>query len=242
MQFFLFVNVTPLGYKISCFRSLHGLSPNNSENTNQRHLPLTGTGHCSSRHSENIHFFSRSFQNNNFFSKSKSLIIWNLGIFNVHHFFMWKHFMCVDCYTVAWPSPMLFYARKQSDKYWLPVKLKWGRANVCQKFKESKGSFVVISYILKINTLIRHGVSSKNKIVQHNTIGPNSKRYQGFHPPWAPLRGLTVNGWLACWVLVSPKFDFQKLASLHMVKYGCNLLGPKSLKSASSQEQIDQLS
>ena len=182
MQFLLFVTVTLLGYKISCFRSLHGLSPNNSETTNQRHLPLTGTGHCSSRHSENIHFFSRSFQNNNFFSKSKALIIWDLGIFNVHHFFMWKHFMYVDCYTVAWHSPMLLYARKQSDKYWLPVKLKWGRANVCQKFKEVKGSLVVISYILKINTLIREGVSSKNKIVQHNTIGPNSKRYQGFHP------------------------------------------------------------
>ena len=41
---------------------------------------------------------------------------------------------CVWTATQAgWLSPILFYTRKQSDEYWLPVKLKWGRTNVCQK-------------------------------------------------------------------------------------------------------------
>ena len=29
--------------------------------------------------------------------------------------------------------PILFDTREQSDKHWLPVKLIWGRTNVCQK-------------------------------------------------------------------------------------------------------------
>ena len=44
----LFLCVSPFP-QISRFRSLHRLSSNNSENTNHRHLPLTGTGHCNSR-------------------------------------------------------------------------------------------------------------------------------------------------------------------------------------------------
>ena len=144
---FFVCNRNPPSPKISFFRSLHRLSSNNSEITNHRHLPLTGTDHCNSRLSENIHFYrsNQSSQNYNFFSKSKILFIWNLGTFNTHHFFMRKHFMYVDCYTISWVSPLLFYTREQSDKYWLSVKLKWGRANVCQKFKDVKGRLVVIS-------------------------------------------------------------------------------------------------
>ena len=68
----LFLRVSPFP-QISRFRSLHRLSSNNSENTNHRHLPLTGINHCNSRVSENIHFKrnNHSFQNYNFFSKSK---------------------------------------------------------------------------------------------------------------------------------------------------------------------------
>ena len=144
---FFVCNRNPPSPKISFFRSLHRLSSNNSEITNHRHLPLTGTDHCNSRLSENIHFYrsNQSSQNYNFFSKSKILFIWNLGTFNTHHFFMRKHFMYVDCYTLSWVSPLLFYTREQWDKYWLSVKLKWGRANVCQKFKDVKGRLVVIS-------------------------------------------------------------------------------------------------
>ena len=43
-------------HQISRFRSLHRLSSNNLENTTHRHFPLTGTKHCNSRLSENIHF------------------------------------------------------------------------------------------------------------------------------------------------------------------------------------------
>ena len=94
-------NRNPSSPKISCFRSLHRLSSNNSENTSHRHLPLTGTGHCNSRLSENIYFVrcNQAFQNYNFFSKSNILIIWNLGTFNAHHFLMREQFMCADCYT-----------------------------------------------------------------------------------------------------------------------------------------------
>ena len=59
LQYFLCVTVTspfpPTSPQISCFRSLHHLYLNNSENTNYRHLPLTGTDHYTSRLSENSH-------------------------------------------------------------------------------------------------------------------------------------------------------------------------------------------
>ena len=45
---FFVCNRNPPSPKISCFRSLHRLSSNNSENTNHRHLSLTGTSHCNS--------------------------------------------------------------------------------------------------------------------------------------------------------------------------------------------------
>ena len=40
--------------QLSRFRSLHRLSSNNWENTNHKHLPLTGANHCNSRLSKNI--------------------------------------------------------------------------------------------------------------------------------------------------------------------------------------------
>ena len=46
---FLCITVTPFPLQISCFRSLHRLSSNNSKNTDHRHLPLTGTDHFNSR-------------------------------------------------------------------------------------------------------------------------------------------------------------------------------------------------
>ena len=46
----------------------------------------------------------------------------------------WEDSSCVwTAIQAGWLSPILFYTRKQSDEYWLPVKLKWGRTNVCQK-------------------------------------------------------------------------------------------------------------
>ena len=53
--------------------------------------------------------------------------------FNAHHFFMEKQFMCVDCYKGRLTFSNIIYTREQSDEYWLPDKLKWGRTNVCQK-------------------------------------------------------------------------------------------------------------
>ena len=109
VQSFLCVTVTcplPPSPQISCFRSVHCLSSNNSENTNHRHLPLNGTDHCNSRLYENIHFWRNncSFQNYNFLSKSKVQfsipILDGLCVsFNAHHFFVQKQFMWVDCYT-----------------------------------------------------------------------------------------------------------------------------------------------
>ena len=135
MQSFLCVTVTPLSPQISCFRSLHHLSSNNSENTNHRYLPLTGNNHCNSRLSENIHFYrnNHSFQNRSFqFSIS---ILDGLCIsFNSHHFFMRKQFMCVDCYTGRLTFSNIILHKRPMDEYWLPIKLKQGRKNVCQKF------------------------------------------------------------------------------------------------------------
>ena len=43
----------------------------------------------------------------------------------------WEDSSCVwTAIQAGWLSPILFYTRKQSDEYWLPVKLKWGRMNV----------------------------------------------------------------------------------------------------------------
>ena len=42
--------------QLNRFRSLHRHSSNNSENTDHRHLPLTGINHCNSRLSKNINF------------------------------------------------------------------------------------------------------------------------------------------------------------------------------------------
>ena len=91
---------------ISCFRSLYHLSSNNLENTNHRHLPLTGTNHCNSRLLEIFTFretityirtiiFSQSWR----FQFSSTILDGLFVSFNAHHFFMRKQFICVDCYT-----------------------------------------------------------------------------------------------------------------------------------------------
>ena len=88
----------PPSPRLSCFRSLHRLSSNNSENTNHKHLPL--------------------------WLKPITVI---LGIPKTVH-------VCrMHATQVGWLSPILSYTREQSDEYWLPVKLKWGGTNVCQK-------------------------------------------------------------------------------------------------------------
>ena len=81
------------------------LSSNNFENTNQRHLPHTGTDHCNSRLSENIHFRETiihfraiSFSQSPRFQLFSSPILDGFCVsFSVCHFFMWKQFMCADC-------------------------------------------------------------------------------------------------------------------------------------------------
>ena len=92
--------------KISRFRSLYGLSSNNSENTNHRHLPLTGTNHCNSRFlkifafRETITLFRTIIFSQSSRLQFSSPILDGLCVsFNVHHFFMRKQFICIDCYT-----------------------------------------------------------------------------------------------------------------------------------------------
>ena len=75
----------------------------NITNTNQKHLPLTGTNHCNSRllkiftFRETItHFRTKIFSRFQFLSP----ILDGLCIsFKVHHFFIRKQFVCVDCCT-----------------------------------------------------------------------------------------------------------------------------------------------
>ena len=135
----LFLRVSPFP-QISRFRSLHRLSSNNSENTNHRHLPLTGTDHCNSwllkifTFKETItHFRTIIFSQSPRFQFSSPILDGLSVFFNAHHFFMRKQFMCVDCYTGRLTFSNIIYTREQPDEYRLSVKLKWGRTNVCQK-------------------------------------------------------------------------------------------------------------
>ena len=99
-------NRNPPSPKISHFRSLYWLSLNDSENTNYRHLSRTGTDHRNSRFlkiftfRETItHFRTRIFSQRSRFQFSSSILDGLCVSFNVHHFFLRKQFIWVDCYT-----------------------------------------------------------------------------------------------------------------------------------------------
>ena len=49
-----------------------------------------------------------------------------------------------------------------------------------------------------------------------------------------------LSGFFACLYIVSGKLKVT--LAMHMVKYGCDVLGPGFLKSALSQEQLNELS
>ena len=95
-------NRDPPSPKINVFRSLHCLS----SNTKHRHLPLTGTNHCYSGllkiyiFRETItHFRTIICSQSPRFHFSSAILDGLCVSFNTHHFFIWKQFMCVDCYT-----------------------------------------------------------------------------------------------------------------------------------------------
>ena len=103
---FFACNRNPPFPRISCFRNLHCFSSNNSENTNHRQLPLTGTDHCNSRllkiffFRETItHFRTIIFSQSPRFQFSSPILDGLCVSFNAHQFFMQKQFMCVDYYT-----------------------------------------------------------------------------------------------------------------------------------------------
>ena len=137
---FFACNRNPPFPRISCFRNLHCFSSNNSENTNHRQLPLTGTDHCNSRLLK-IFFFRETIthfrtiiflkvQGSNF-----QVQFWMDCVFPLMPISSsCKNSSCVwTTIQAGWLSPILFYTRKQSDEYWLTAKLKWGRTNMCQK-------------------------------------------------------------------------------------------------------------
>ena len=100
------VTVTLLPPQISRFRSLYRLSSNNSEYTNHRHLPLTGTHHCNSGllkiftfRDTVTHFRTIIFSQSPRFQFSSHILDGFCVSFNAHHFFMRKQFMCIDYYT-----------------------------------------------------------------------------------------------------------------------------------------------
>ena len=105
VQFFLGVTVTP--YPLNQFLQESTLiSSNSSENTNHRHFSLSGTNHCNSRllkiytFRETItQFRTIIFSQSPRFQFSSPILDELCVSFNVHHFFMRKQFMCVDCYT-----------------------------------------------------------------------------------------------------------------------------------------------
>ena len=106
MQSFFACKRNPPFLHISHFRNLHCLSSNNSENTNHRQLPLTGTDHCKSRllkiffFRETItHFRTIIFSQSPRFQFSSPIVDGLCVSFNAHQFFMRRRFMCVDCYT-----------------------------------------------------------------------------------------------------------------------------------------------
>ena len=99
-------NRNPPSPKISRFRSLYRLSLNNSENNNHRHLPLTGTDHCNSRflkiftfRETSTHFRIIIFSQSSRFEFSSPVLDGLCVSVNVHHFFLRKPFICIDCYT-----------------------------------------------------------------------------------------------------------------------------------------------
>ena len=105
VQSFLRVTVTLLPPK-SVASGVYRLSSNNSENTNHRHLPLTGTDQCNSRLlkiftlRETITDFRTIFFSQIPKFQFSSPILDGLCVsFSTHHFFMRKQFLCVDCYT-----------------------------------------------------------------------------------------------------------------------------------------------
>ena len=172
--------------------SLYCLSSNNSENINHRHLPLTGTDHCNSRFLKMFNFretithfrtiiFSQSLR---FQFSSPTLDVLCVS-FNVHHFFMQKQFICVDCYKAGWLSPILCYTRKHQMN--IGCKSSWNEegqmcARICSIWMEFN-----CCELLNRNILIHPRVWSH---------------------PWTPLRRFRVIGWLVRWIHVSPAFDF----------------------------------
>ena len=143
---FLRVTVTPSPQN-SRFKSAHRLSSNNWEDTNHRHLPLTGTDHCNSRllkiftfRKTISHFRTIVFSQSRRFQFSSSILDGLCVSLAAHDFSMGKQFLCVDCYIGRLTFSNIIYIREQSDEYWLPIKLKWGRTNVCQKLQHMNGN------------------------------------------------------------------------------------------------------
>ena len=70
-------------------------------------MPLTGTDHCYSRFLKMIftfretttHFRAIIFSQSSRFQFSSPILDGLCVSFNVHHFFMRKQFICIDCYT-----------------------------------------------------------------------------------------------------------------------------------------------
>ena len=122
--------------QISRFRKLLHLSSNNSENTNHRHLLITVildflkifTFKETTTHFRTINFTQSP--GSNFQAQ-----FWMDCMFPLIAIISsCENSLCVLTATqVGWLPPILFYTREQSDEYYLPVKLKWGWTNVCQK-------------------------------------------------------------------------------------------------------------
>ena len=73
------------------------------------------------------------------------------------------------------------------------------------------------------------------------------EKYQGgssqkwLQPPWSQGECMNELSWFfACSYMVPGKLKVT--LGMHIVKYGCDLLGPRTLKTAMSEETIDELS
>ena len=125
--------------------------------------------------------------------------------FNVHHFFMRKQFMCVDCYTGRLTFSNIIL-HKRAIRWILVASQAEMRKDECvQEVVASEGNLIVINYWREILSFIQE---FDPQIWPSSTIlGPKSKHFQGFHP-CTPLRGLRVIGWLTRWIHGSPAFGF----------------------------------
>ena len=124
--------------QISRLMSLHRYSSNNSESTNYRHLPLTGTDHFNSRllkiftfRETIIHFRTIIFSQSSRFQFSIPILDGLCVSFNAHHFFMRKQFICVDYYRDRLTFFNIILHKTTIRRIFVASQAERGRTNVC---------------------------------------------------------------------------------------------------------------